>query len=163
MAIEIGLMLAVFLFMHKMITISNVSTFLKDDNNVNTDDANAVNKFKIPDGVEVFELSGPMFFGAAYKFKDAIKVVEKKPRVLIVRMRHVPIIDATGLHTIKDVLRMCHHDKIQLIISELQPQVLEEFKKSRLLFQVGKRYVADDFGISLQRAAEVIHRSKSHG
>ena len=71
-------------------------------------------------------------------------------------MRHVSIIDATGLHTIKDVLRMCRYDKIQLIISEIQPLVLEEFKKSRLLFHLGKRYVTNDFDIALQRADEVI-------
>ena len=96
-----------------------------------------------------------MFFGAAYKFKDAIKVIEKKPKVLIVRMRHVPIIDATGLRTIKDVLRMCRYDKIQLIISEIQPLVLEEFKKSRLHFQIGKRYITTSFDTALQRGNEV--------
>ncbi|MEO8567651.1 MAG: sulfate permease, partial [Ginsengibacter sp.] len=145
LAIEIGMVLAVFLFMRKMIKISNVSSFLNEDEDADSKDENSINKYNIPPEVEVFELSGPMFFGAAYKFKDAIKVIEKKPKVLIIRMRHVPIIDATGLHTIKDVLRMCRHDKIQLIISGIQPVVLEEMKKSRLLFQIGKRYVTNDF------------------
>lgn len=156
LAIEIGMILAVFLFMRKMIKISNVSSFLNDDENGSIKDENSINKYEIPEEAEVFELSGPMFFGAAYKFKDAIKVIEKKPKVLIVRMRHVPIIDATGLHTIKDVLRMCRHDKIQLIISEIQPIVLEEFKKSRLQFTIGKRYITNDFKTALQRADEVI-------
>jgi SulP family sulfate permease len=156
LAIEIGMVLAVFLFMRKMIKISNVSSFLNEGEYANGKDENSINKYNIPADVEVFELSGPMFFGAAYKFKDAIKVIEKKPKVLIVRIRHVPIIDATGLHTIKDVLRMCRHDKIQLIISEIQPIVLEEFKKSRLQFQIGKRYVTNDFDIALQRADEFI-------
>ena len=156
LAIEIGMILAVFLFMRKMIKISNVSSFLNDDENGSIKDENSINKYEIPEEAEVFELSGPMFFGAAYKFKDAIKVIEKKPKVLIVRMRHVPIIDATGLHTIKDVLRMCRHDKIQLIISEIQPIVLEEFKKSRLQFTIGKRYITNDFKTALQRADEVM-------
>lgn len=156
LAIEIGMVLAVFLFMRKMIKISNVSSFLNEDEDADSKDENSINKYNIPPEVEVFELSGPMFFGAAYKFKDAIKVIEKKPKVLIIRMRHVPIIDATGLHTIKDVLRMCRHDKIQLIISGIQPVVLEEMKKSRLLFQIGKRYVTNDFATSLQRADEVL-------
>ena len=157
LAIEIGMVLAVFLFMRKMIKISNVSSFLNEDKNVGVDE-NSINKYKLREEVEVFELTGPMFFGAAYKFKDAIKVIEKKPKVLIVRMRHVPIIDATGLHTIKDVLRMCRNDKIQLIISGITPLVLEEFKKSRLLFSIGKRYVTNDLNIALQRADEVIAR-----
>ncbi len=156
-AIEIGMILAVFLFMRKMIQISNVSSILNEvEDSESEDDKSAITKYKIPGEVEVFELSGPMFFGAAYKFKDAIRVIEKKPKVLIVRMRHVPIIDATGLRTIKDVLRMCDHDRIQLIISGIQPQVLEEFKKSRLLFQIGKRYVTDNFDMALRIAKEVI-------
>ena len=160
LAIEIGMVLAVFLFMRRMIKISNVSSIINDDKETNENDENSVSKHTIPKDVEVFELSGPFFFGAAYKFKDAIKVIEKKPKVLIVRMRYVPIIDATGIHTIKDVLKMCKHDKIQLIISGIQPQVLEEFKKERLLFQIGKRYVTTDLDTALQRANEVLHQAK---
>jgi SulP family sulfate permease len=159
LAIEIGMVLAVFLFMRKMIKVSNVSSYLNEDKHQVTD-ANAVSRYTIPHGVEIFELTGPMFFGAAYKFKDAIRVIEKKPKVLIVRMRHVPVIDATGIHTIKDVLRMCRHDKMQLILSGIQPPVLEEFRKSRLLFQVGKRYVTPDFETALQRAKEVLGEKK---
>ena len=155
LAIEIGMVLAVFLFMRKMIKISNVSSFLNENENGNDKDENSITKFNIPRDVEVFELSGPMFFGAAYKFKDAIKLIEKKPKVLIVRMHHVPIIDATGLHTISDVLRMCRHDKIQLIISEIQPIVLQEFKKSRLEFNIGRRFITTNFNIALQRADEI--------
>lgn len=158
-AIEIGMVLAAFLFMRKMIQVSHVSPFLKEGRG-DGDDDKSINRYKIPAGVEVFELSGPLFFGAAYKFKDAIRVIEKKPKVLIVRMRNVPVIDATGIHTIKDVLRMCRNDKMQLIISGIQPQVLEEFRKSRLLFQIGKRYVTDDFDLALQRAREVVARSR---
>ncbi len=156
LAIEIGMVLAVFLFMRRMIKISNVGSILNENGNEN--DENSIANISIPKDVEVFEITGPFFFGAAYKFKDAIKVIEKKPRVLIVRMRHVPVIDATGLHTIKDVLKMCRNENIQLIISGIQPHVLDEFKKSRLLFQIGKRYVTNDLSIALQRANEVISR-----
>ena len=155
LAIEVGMVLAVFLFMRRMIKISNVSSILQENGENNTDE-NAISKYGIPNGIEVFELSGPLFFGAAYKFKDAIKVIENKPKVLIVRMRNVPVIDATGIHTIKDVLHMCRRDKIQLIVSGIQPQVLEEFKKARLLFQIGKRYVTEDFDTALKRANEVL-------
>ncbi len=157
LAIEVGMVLAMFLFMRRMIKISNVSSLLQENGEKSTDE-NAISKYEIPQGVEVFELSGPLFFGAAYKFKDAMRVIENKPKVLIVRMRNVPVIDATGLHTIRDVLHMCRRDKIRLIISGIQPQVLSEFQKSRLLFQIGKRYVIDDFDLSLERAKEVLSR-----
>jgi sulfate permease, SulP family len=159
LAIEIGMVLAMFLFMRKMIKVSNVSSYL-NENREPSSDANAVSRYTIPHGVEVFELTGPMFFGAAYKFKDAIRVIEKKPKVLIVRMRHVPVIDATGIHTIKDVLKMCRKDKMQLIISGVQPQVLEEFRKSRLLFLLGKRYVTPNLEMALNRAKEVLGEKK---
>jgi sulfate permease, SulP family len=158
LAIEIGMVLAVFLFMRRMIKISDVSNLLQDQNKRNIDDK-SISKYNIPKGVEVFEISGPLFFGAAYKFKDAIKVIEKKPKVLIVRMRNVPVIDSTGIHTIKDVLHMCRHDKIQLIVCGIQLPVLEEFRKARLLFQIGKRFVTDDFETALQRAGEVLSRN----
>jgi sulfate permease, SulP family len=150
-AIEIGMVLAVFLFMRRMVQISNVSSLLQESNG---DDKTIVMP-DVPPDVEVFEISGPLFFGAAYKFKDAIKLIERKPRILIVHMQKVPVIDATGIHTMKDVLQMCRRDKIHLIVSGIQPQVLEEFKKSRLLFRIGKRYVTHDMATALRRAGEV--------
>jgi len=156
-AIEIGMVLAVLLFMRGMIKISNVSSLLQDGNSEISD--NPISNYNIPAGVEVFELSGPLFFGAAYKFKDAIKLIEKKPKVLIVRMSKVPVIDATGLHTIKDVLHMCTRDKIQLILSGVQPTVLQEFGKSRLLFKIGRRYVTKDLETAIIRAKEVITKA----
>jgi sulfate permease, SulP family len=154
-AIEVGMVLAAFLFMRKMIQISNVQVLLKE-NEESVDDPLALSRFKIPAGVEVFELSGPLFFGAAYKFKDSINTIEKKPKVLILRMRNVPVIDATGLHTIEDVLRMCNREKTRLILSGLQPPVLEQIQKSRLLFKIGKRYVVADFERAVQIAQLVL-------
>jgi sulfate permease, SulP family len=161
LAIEIGMILAVFLFMRRMIKISNVSALLNENSESLNGDAKP-SIVKIPKDVEVFELSGPFFFGAAYKFKDAIKVIEKKPKVLIVKMNHVPVIDATGLHTIRDVLHMCRADEIQLIISGIQLPVFEEFRKSRLLFKIGKRYVTTDFDLALQRANEILISAHKH-
>ena len=159
LAIEIGMVLAVFLFMRKMIKSSVVSPMIRDDE-ADGNEETFIARDKIPKDVEVFELSGPLFFGAAYKFKDAIKVIEKKPKVLIVRMDKVPVIDATGIRTIRDVLHMCRHDKMHLVVSGIQPQVMEEFRQSRLLFQVGKRYVTEDFEDAIQRAKEIISREK---
>ena len=161
LAIELGMVLAAFLFMRRMIKITNVSSLL-DEKKWQSDAEKAVSKYVIPNGVEVFELSGPFFFGAAYKFKDAIKVIEKKPKVLIVRMQRVPVIDATGIHTIKDVLQICRRDKMQLVVCGLQPDVYEEFKKSRLLFQIGKRYVTGSMELALQRANEILQHPQVH-
>jgi SulP family sulfate permease len=155
-AIEIGMVLAVFLFMRRMVQISDVSSLLGEKNEES--DGKAIDKYIVPKNVEVFEISGPLFFGAAYKFKDAIRLIEKKPKILVVRMRKVPVIDATGIHTIKDVLKMCRRDGIHLILSGVQPGVMEELRKARLLFQIGKRYVTNDIDVALQRADEVLKR-----
>ncbi len=157
-AIEIGMVLAVILFMRTMIKTSNMSSLLKDAKPETID--RPISSYEIPKDVEVFELSGPLFFGAAYKFKDTIKILKQKSGVLIVRMSKVPIIDATGLHTVKDILSMCIQDKIQLILSGVQPLVLQEFRKSRLLFKIGKRYVTKDLETALSRAREVINEKK---
>ncbi len=156
-AIEVGMVLAAFLFMRKMVQMSKVNILPREDNNGNS--VSETQRSKIPHGVEVFELRGPFFFGAAYKFKDSLQVIEKKPQVLIVRMGHVPLIDATGLHAIEDVLRMCRRDKIRLIICELQPPVHDEFKKWRLLFKIGKRYVTEDLPTAYIRAEEAMQTS----
>jgi SulP family sulfate permease len=105
-AIEIEMVLAVFLFMRKMIKFSNVSILTNQvDDQVDDFDKEATSNYTIPKDVEVFEITGALFFGAAYKFKDAIKIIERTPKVLIIRMRHVPIIDATGVHVLKEVYK----------------------------------------------------------
>jgi len=157
-AIEAGMIMAAFLFMRKMIQISNVSVLLEEGGREG-DDPNAVSKYKLPPGVEVFELNGPLFFGAAYKFKDSMRLIEKKPKVLIMRMRNVPVIDATGLHTMKDVLRICNRDRIRLVVSGLQPQVYEQFEKSRLLFKIGKRFIVPEFEQAVSLSYELVKES----
>jgi SulP family sulfate permease len=157
-AIEIGMILAVFLFMREMIRFSDVGTLTKqiDDANDNVDNE-AIANYNVPKNVEVFEITGPLFFGAAYKFKDAIRLIEKTPKVVIIRMRKVPIIDATGIKTLRDVYRDFRHRGTKLILSEVHsPQVMKELKDTRLLFAIGKANVTNSFESSLKRCKEVL-------
>ncbi|HEX7847688.1 MAG TPA: STAS domain-containing protein, partial [Chitinophagaceae bacterium] len=151
-AIEIGMLLAIFLFMRKMIRFSEVNMLKKDDDN-----DNGINNFDIPGEVEVFEITGPFFFGAAYKFKDAIKIIEKPPQILLIRMRQVPIIDATGIKTLKEVYRETKNRGIKLILSEVNSeQVISELKSSRLLFAIGKANVTKTFEAAVQRCNNIL-------
>ena len=153
-AIEIGMLLASFLFIRKMIRSSNVSLLPRD-----SEEEELTGKVSIPRGVEVFEITGPLFFGAAYKFKEAIKFTEKPPKILIIRMRFVPVIDATGLKTIREVYKESKHRGTQLILSEVQSeQVLEELRNARLLFAIGKANVTDTFATALERSNILLHR-----
>ena len=157
-AIEIGMVLAVFLFMRKMIKFSNVSALTKEFNDREDEKDNGLlSGFSIPGGVEVFEITGPLFFGATYKFKEAMKFIERPPKVLIIRMRQVPIIDATGIKTISEVYRETKHKGTKLILSEVHSlQVMKELKNARLLFAIGKANVTDSFEKALERSQAIL-------
>ncbi len=153
-AIEIGMVLAVFLFMRKMIQFSGVNILTKDiDDNGNGKDENAVGNFIIPENVEVFEITGPLFFGAAYKFKDAMRFIEQPPKVLILRMRQVPIIDATGIRTLEEVYKESKHRGTKLVLSEVHSQqLMAALQDARLLFSIGKANVTKSFEEALSRS-----------
>jgi SulP family sulfate permease len=158
-AIEIGMILAVFLFMRNMIKISNVSALLGDtEGKDNENDKAPLENFTIPRNVEVYEITGPLFFGAAYKFKDAMRLIEKPPGVLIIRMRKVPIIDATGIKIIEEVYRESKQKGTKLILSEIDSiQIMEELKKARLLFSIGKANVTDTFQTAIDRSNVILN------
>lgn len=157
-AIQIGMVLAVFLFMRKMIQFSDVSMFTAslEDTDI-TQDAQAIGNFIIPDGIEVFEITGPLFFGAAYKFKDAMRFIERPPAVLILRMRKVPIIDATGIKTLQEVYKESAQRGTKLILSEVHSaQVMAQLKGARLLFAIGKANVVSSFSGALERGKAIL-------
>lgn len=151
-AIEIGMVLAAFLFMRKMIQSSDVNLLTKDGNEKDdSTDSEGLANFNIPKDVEIFEISGPLFFGAAFKFKDAMRFIEKRPKVLILRMRQVPIIDATGIKVLEEVCKESLLNGTKIIISEIRSEkIMEELKKARLIFAIGKANLT----VSLQAAID---------
>lgn len=152
-AIETGMVLAAFLFMRKMIQFSNVNILT----NTSTADPEGIEKFTIPEKVEVFEITGPLFFGAAYKFKDAMKFIEQPPRVLILRLRQVPIIDATGIKTLEEVFKESTHRGTKLILSEIHStQVMQALQEARLVFRVGKANIKGSLKDALTRSREIL-------
>src|SRR6185312_2209033 len=152
-AIEVGIILAAFLFMRNMIKFSGVSTYTEEIEDEDFGYDLVEDKYEVPKGVEVFETTGPLFFGAAYKFKDAMKYIEQHPKVLIIRMRHVPLIDATGIQALKDVSKELEKRHTKLILSEVNSkQLLKELKDSRLLFSIGKGNVFDTLQQALEKA-----------
>ena len=156
-AIEVGIVLAAFLFMRDMIRFSDVSVLSSeiDDDQFGYDVVDG--KYSIPKKVEVFEITGPLFFGAAYKFKDTIQFIEKPTKVIIIRMRHVPIIDATGIQTIREVYTELKKHHKRIILSEISsPKVMKELKDARLIFAIGKANVVDTFEHALSRAEALV-------
>jgi len=159
-AIEIGMILAAFLFMRKMMQASSV-----EHADLSAEDV--ADELSVPDGlpegIDVFEINGPMFFGAAYKFKDTMRVIEDPAPVLIIRMRHVPVIDATGIRVLREVHEEIKNRGSKLILSEVtSEQVMTELRKARLVFHIGKANVTDTFEKAIQRSNEILQDIKQH-
>lgn len=157
-AIEIGMVLAAFLFMRKMIKFSDVSILTKDvDDTSSASDKEGIANFIIPSNVDVFEITGPLFFGAAYKFKDAMKFIEKPPKILIIRMRQVPIIDATGIKVLEEVHKEARHRGTKLILSEIHSsQVMKELQDARLAFAIGKANITSTLTDAITRSKDIL-------
>jgi SulP family sulfate permease len=152
-AIEVGMVLAAFLFMRRMASITKISgvTEAINDEEEGSDDIRVV---AAPRGVEVYEINGPFFFGAAETFKDTLARIAGKPKVLILRMRHVPVIDATGLHALTDVVHRSRRDGTLVLLAEVQPQPLEALRRSVLLDEIGEEHICPTLDIALKRARE---------
>ena len=149
-AIEAGMVLAAFLFLRKMMKTTTVQQVRETDGKDATEPLDSL----LPKGVEVFEINGPMFFGAAYKFKDAVTIAGRPPEVLIIRMSNVPVIDATGIQTLKEVTNAMTKAGTKLILSEVRSeQVMSELKSSRLQFKIGKANITATLDQAKERAA----------
>ena len=162
-AIQVGVLLAAFLFMQKMSTATQVSVItdnLKDDDEVLARDMSAIT---IPRGVEVFEIYGSLFFGAVSQFKESIRVVAKRPEVLILRMRNVATIDASGLHILEELLDEARERGYIIVFSAVAPGVFKVMKESGFVGAAGAgRFAPDIFG-ALAIAEEYIAAKNAGG
>ncbi|MGH7711841.1 MAG: SulP family inorganic anion transporter, partial [Gemmatimonadaceae bacterium] len=119
-AIQVGMVLASFLFMQRMAEVTNVTAVTKELRERAGDERDeSGERERVPDGVEVYEISGAFFFGAAETFKDTLGQVARKPRVLILRMRDVSLLDSTGIRALRDVIARSRKDRTLVLISEV--------------------------------------------
>ena len=134
-AVEVGMVLAAFLFMRRMAEVSTVSVFGRefDESDDEGDrDPNSVRRREVPPGVEVYEINGPFFFGAAEKFKETITELRRTPKVLIIRMRNVPAMDSTGLNALRDVVVRFRRAGTRVILSDIHAQPMLALQRSSL-------------------------------
>jgi SulP family sulfate permease len=156
-ALEAGMVLAAFLFMRRMANLSQagyVTRMLSEEMDPN--DPNAISTRLVPPGVEVFEVYGSFFFGAASKFKDALQDVATRPRVLILRLREVLAIDATALHVLEDLFEKTRKDGTQLVLSGVHAQPLVALERSGLLARIGEENTHVHIDDALDRAREIL-------
>ena len=161
LAIEIGMLLSVILFMQRMAQISNVGIITKDlQDSDEEEDPNTIVTRKVPDDVEVFEFNGPFFFGAASKFREAMHVVEKSPKIRIIRMRNVLSIDATGLNMMKELLKECRKADTRLILSGVHAQPLFALQQYGLYDDIGEENIFGNIDDALDHAREILGQPK---
>ena len=156
-AIEVGMVLAAFLFMRRMAEVTNISALtheFQDPVNDFETDPNAVRRRVVPAGVEVYEITGPFFFGAAETFKDRLGRIAVRPKVLILRMRHVPAIDSTGLHALRDLVHRSRHDGSLVFLSDVHAQPVVALERSGMYDELGEENIHGNIDDALNRARE---------
>ena len=153
-AIQAGMVLAAFLFMRRMEAVSGAGLLNLEDEDDAREDRFALSKFAVPQDVAVFEIYGPFFFGATAKFQEEMRLIGKLPRVLILRMRNVPAIDATGLVALEEVMEQCRKKKCRLLLSGVHSQPRRAMKKSGFLAKLGEDCLFDNIGEALAEASK---------
>jgi len=155
-AIEVGFILSTALFMRRMAEVTEVrditQTLAEGDD---SDDPDSISRRTVPKGIEVFEIHGSFFFGAAEKFKSALQESARTPQVLILRMRNVLSLDATGLRAIEEVHSRSRREGWSLVLSGVHAQPMTALVRSGLADQIGEDNLCDGIDPALGRAAEI--------
>jgi len=156
-AIELGLLLAMFMFMRRVIETSHISVLkdevdLSQDSDIHTKEDILV----LPPRVEVYEIDGPFFFGIASKFDESMKLLGDKPRVRIIRMRKVPFMDSTGLHNLQSFYRLSKKEGIQIVLSGVNKKVHQVMDKSGFSDTIGQDNICSHIDFAVKRAEDLL-------
>lgn len=164
-AIEVGLILAVFVFLKRMSEsthISHISGKIDLSKEMESHSGNLENEtLYLPRGVEVYEIDGPFFFGIANKFDEQMRELGDRPNIRIIRMRKVPFIDSTGLRNLETLCKNSAREKIHIILSGVNPDVRGSIEKSAIPSLVGEENICSNIHLAVERAKEINNRIKT--
>lgn len=164
-AVQVGVVLAAILFIKRIISVSAIL-----DNKITTyeplpeafNDPDGIEHKAIKEGVEVYEINGPFFFGIADRLKFVLDAIGVTPRVFVLRMRHVPFIDATGMYALKEFQEKCVAKGTVLVLSGVQPPLLKDLKRFGFVGRVGEENIFDHIDQALIHANTlVVHDEKN--
>lgn len=144
-AIEVGIVLAALLFMKRMADLGK-SIPVAIDSDVLEDYS------QIPEKIGVYEISGPLFFASAKEFCEVLKSIGHHKKVMIIRMRHVPFVDSTGLHNLKDSLKILLDSGTQVVLSGVNEKVYADLEKNKIDTLVGKSKIFSSFDQAVEGA-----------
>lgn len=152
-AIEVGMVFSAMLFMQRMSKLSNIES-------VDIDSDILENYSSLPKGVDIYEIIGPFFFGAAQSYKETLQGITGNSKVLILRMRYVPFIDTTGIQNFKEVIRDFRIAKVTIILSGVRPDVRETLVSCGLADVIGRELICENFGEAVRKATEELEKKK---
>ena len=156
-AVQVGVVMAALLFIRRMSEVTNIGMVTRELRDRDEEpDPNAVALRSLPPDTEVYEINGPFFFGAAESFKETMRIVGVAPRVMILRMRNVPAIDATGLNLIHELHAGSQRDGTHLILSDVHAQPLVAIMTSDLWEELGEENVLGNLDAAIDRAREIL-------
>ena len=160
-AIEVGLVIACVLFMKRVMETTEISVITDEiDPNKESDVEIHEEHLTVPDGVEVYEINGPYFFGIATKFEEVMARLGDRPKIRIIRMRKVPFIDSTGIHNLTTFCEMSQKENIHLILSGVNPQVHASLEKAGFYHLLGKENICSNINEALSVAEKEIKALK---
>jgi SulP family sulfate permease len=163
--VQTGIMMAALLFIKRMIDvtqITNKKAAIKDldfdavNYDEELDDADALSKKHVPEGVEVYEIGGPFFFGIADKLKGILDIVSTPPKVFILRMRKVPMMDETGYHALEEFYEMCRAKNTVLVLSGISKEIKKRLERKGMDKLLGAQNITNHIDSALIRASEVL-------
>ena len=158
-AIEFGLVCACLLFMRRMAETTDVHAVL-DEIDLNEDadmERGNLEHLTIPEGVEVYEINGPYFFGAGNRFEDIMARYGSRPKVRIIRMRKVPFIDSTGLHNLENMCLMSQKEGITIVLSGVNEKVDAVLRRNNFEQIVGADNICNHIDLALARASQIVN------
>jgi SulP family sulfate permease len=154
------MVLAAFLFMRRMAEVTDIHAITSELNEAGNDpylhDPNAVRRRAVPDEVEIYEINGPFFFGAAASFRERVANIDSRRKVLIIRMRNVPAIDSTGLHALGELVARSRRDGVRVMLSDVHAQPLIALGRSELLDEIGDENIFGNVDDALNAAREAL-------
>ena len=153
-AIAVGMILAAFLFIRRMAAAVSINAIggAEDEDAADDEIEGSLAHLRIPAGVQIFEISGAFFFGAVEAFKDTIAQIATTPRVLILRMRNVVILDSSAMKALRDVAKRSRAEGTMVLLADVRAQPLAALADSALLEELGPDSVFDDLESALNHA-----------
>lgn len=163
-AVQMGMILAAFLFMKQMSDLSDIvstAQYFEDQVNEEARDPDALNRNEVPEGVEIYEINGPFFFGVADRLKNLLNELEKPPKIFILRMRKVPTIDASGMHALEEFYLECKRQGTLLLLAGLKKNPLKDLHRYNLDEQIGEKHIFSHINSALQYSKELLEETRT--